>query len=170
MSQELITYIVLGSSERLKNLKKPDLDNSEEYIFANFTDKDQIVLNIDDLVAKAKGRIIVLLPPSCIPDKRSKNALKKISMIDISTWGWFEIKNKEKDILKSLRKFSVNIRSIPSIEQGIYFNKRLYFSVGGVGEFGSKPFKEISKRFYTRIDPQNPLPSLIIRTKNFNLF
>ena len=41
MSQELITYIVLGSPERLKNLKKPDLDNSEEYIFANFTDKDQ---------------------------------------------------------------------------------------------------------------------------------
>ena len=77
MSQELITYIVLGSSERLKNLKKPDLDNSEEYIFANFTDKDQIVLTIDDLVAKAKGRIIVLLPPSCMPDKRSKNALKK---------------------------------------------------------------------------------------------
>ena len=100
MSQELITYIVLGSSERLKNLKKPDLDNSEVYIFANFTDKDQIVLTIDDLVAKAKGRIVVLLPPSCMPDKRSKNALKKISMIDISTWGWFEIKNKEKDILK----------------------------------------------------------------------
>ena len=95
MSQELITYIVLGSPERLKNLKKPDLDNSEEYIFANFTDKDQIVLTIDDLVAKAKGRIIVLLPPSCMPDKRSKNALKKISMIDISTWGWFEIKNKD---------------------------------------------------------------------------
>jgi len=114
LSQELITYIVLGSSERLKNLKKPDLDNSEEYIFANFTDKDQIVLTIDDLVAKAKGRIVVLLPPSCMPDKRSKNALKKISMIDISTWGWFEIKNKEKDILKSLKKFSVSIRSIQS--------------------------------------------------------
>ena len=48
MSQELITYIVLGSSERLKNLKKPDLDNSEEYIFANFTDKDQIVLILNE--------------------------------------------------------------------------------------------------------------------------
>ena len=50
------------------------------------------------------------------------------------------------------------------------FPKSLYFCVGGVGEFGSKQFKEISKRFNTRIDPQNPLPSLIIRTKNFNLF
>tara|TARA_B100000945_G_scaffold307629_1_gene296312 strand:- start:1645 stop:2157 length:513 start_codon:yes stop_codon:yes gene_type:complete len=170
LSQELITYIVLGSSNRLKNLKKPYLDNSEEYIFANFTDKDLTVATIDNLVAKAKGRIIVLLPPSCIPNKRSKNVLKKISMIDISTWGWFEINNKENDILKSFRKLSTKIRSIPSIEQGIYFNKRLYFSVGGIGELGSMPFKEISKRFYTRIDPQNPLPSLIIRTKNFNLF
>ena len=34
----------------------------------------------------------------------------------------------------------------------------------------AKPFKEISKRLYSRIDPQNPLPSLIIRTKNLNLF
>tara|TARA_B100000965_G_C19383282_1_gene665581 strand:- start:22 stop:534 length:513 start_codon:yes stop_codon:yes gene_type:complete len=170
LSQELITYIVLGSLERLKNLKKPVLESSEEYLFANFENQKQIVPTIDNLVANANGRVVVFLPPSCIPDKKSKDALKKISMIDISTWGWFEIKNKENDILKSLKKLRTKIRSIPSIEQGIYFNKRLYFSVGGIGKFGSKPFKEISKRFYTRIDPQNPLPSLIIRSKNLNLF
>ena len=53
------------------------------------------------------------------------------------------------------------LRNIPDLQQGIYFNKRLYFSVGGIGNFGSQPFKEISKRFYSRIDPQNPLPALI---------
>ena len=31
-------------------------------------------------------------------------------------------------------------------------------------------FKEIAKRFYSRIDPQNPLPALIIRTKNLKIF
>ena len=29
--------------------------------------------------------------------------------------------------------------------------------------------KEIAKRFYSRIDPQNPLPPLIIRTNNINI-
>ena len=59
---------------------------------------------------------------------------------------------------------------LPDLEQGIYFSKSLYFSVGGIGSFGSSPFSEISKRFYSRIDPQNPLPALIIRTKNLNIF
>ena len=42
--------------------------------------------------------------------------------------------------------------------------------VGGIGKFGTSPFNEISKRFYSRIDPQNPLPALIIRTKNLDIF
>ena len=70
---------------------------------------------------------------------------------------------------KSLKKFSVNIRSIPRIEQGIYFNKRLYFSVGGVGSVGISPFSEISKRLQSRLDPQKPLAALSIRTKNLTL-
>ena len=170
MSQELITYIILGSHNRLKNLKTPVLDESEEYIFANFKNKNEIVSKIDYLVTNASGRIIVLLPPSCIPDQRSKKALKKISMIDISTWGWFDVRSKENDIFSHFKKISTNIRSIPRLDQGIFFNKRLYFSVGGIGAFGAQPFKEISKRFYSRIDPQNPLPPLIIRTKNLELF
>jgi hypothetical protein len=73
-------------------------------------------------------------------------------------------------VIHNLKKISATIRSIPDIEQGIFFTKRLYFSVGGIGKMGKSPFKEISKRFYSRIDPQNPLPALIIRTKNFNIF
>ena len=61
------------------------------------------------------------------------------------------------------------LRSTPDLEQGIFFSKRLYFSIGGFGSFGISPFTEISKRLYSRIDPQKPLPALIIRTKNLRL-
>ena len=74
------------------------------------------------------------------------------------------------DFIQNLKKVTSSMRSIPNIEQGIYFTKRLYFSVGGIGKFGTSPFNEISKRFYSRIDPQNPLPALIIRTKNLDIF
>ena len=74
-------------------------------------------------------------------------------------------------------RINLHVATIPDpnvyledIEQGIFFNKRIYFSVGGIGKFGTSPFKELSKRFYSRIDPQNPLPALIIRSKNFNIF
>ena len=35
MSRELVTYIILGSSDRLKNIKIPQSSSTEEYIPAN---------------------------------------------------------------------------------------------------------------------------------------
>ena len=169
MSQELVTYIVLGSAERLKKLKCPKSNKSEEFLFANFPDSKVSEKQVDDLVTQSNGKLIVFLPPSTFPSTNAKKSLKKISMIDLSTWGWFKL-NEKKNIFKNIKKISTSLRNIPQLEQGIFFSKRLYFSVGGIGKFESNPFNEISKRFYSRIDPQNPLPALIIRTKNHNIF
>ena len=142
----------------------------EEYIFANFSENQSFEESIDTIVFNSKGNLIVFLPPSSSPCLKSKKVLKKISIIDQSSWGWFEYDERKNDFIQNLKKISSAMRSIPNIEQGIYFTKRLYFSVGGIGKFGISPFKEISKRFYSRIDPQKPLPALIIRTRNLDLF
>ncbi len=170
MNQELITYIVLGSYERLRGLKKPSLSDNEEYVLANFTNNKSLEESLDKIISCSKGNLIVLLPPSTLPNTKSKEVLKKISMIDQSSWGWFQFDERKNNFIQNLKKISSSIRSIPNIEQGIYFTKGLYFSVGGIGKFGISPFNELSKRFYSRIDPQNPLPALIIRTKNLDLF
>ncbi len=170
MNQELVTYIILGSAERLNKVKIPQSNKAEEFIPANFINKKDIQKDIDKLISSSKGNIIVLLPPSSIPNLKSKELLKKISMIDVSSWGWFKHNNKRNDFINNLKKISSSISSTPDLEQGIFFSKRLYFSVGGTGKFGTSPFKEISKRFYSRIDPQNPLPALIIRTKNIAIY
>ena len=169
MSQGLVTYIVLGSEERLKTLKLPISNREEEYLFANFSNNVSCEKRLDQLVTNSCGNLIVFLPPSAFPNLKAKNALKKIAMLDLSAWGWFRFKEK-KDFLQNIKKISTTLRNIPKLEQGIFFSKRLYFSVGGIGDFGSDPFREISKRFYTRIDPQNPLPALIIRTTNLEIF
>ena len=169
MSQGLVTYIVLGSEERLKTLKLPVSNREEEYLFANFSNNVSCEKKLDQLVTNSCGNLIVLLPPSAFPNLKAKNALKKIAMLDLSAWGWFRFKEK-KNFLQNIKKISTTLRNVPKLEQGIFFSKRLYFSVGGIGDFGSDPFKEISKRFYTRIDPQNPLPALIIRTTNLEIF
>ena len=170
MNQELVTYIILGSAERLNKVKIPKSNKAEEFIPANFINKKDIQKDIDKLISSSKGNIIVLLPPSSIPNSKSKELLKKISMIDVSSWGWFKINDKKNDFINNLKKISSSVSSTPDLEQGIFFSKRLYFSVGGIGKFGTSPFKEISKRFYSRIDPQNPLPALIIRTKNIAIY
>tara|TARA_B100001063_G_scaffold244091_1_gene276099 strand:- start:1235 stop:1747 length:513 start_codon:yes stop_codon:yes gene_type:complete len=166
LNQELVTYIILGSAERLNKVKIPQSNKAEEFIPANFVNKKDIQKDLDRLVSSSKGNIIVLIPPSSIPNSKSKELLKKISMIDVSSWGWFKFNDKKNDFINNLKKISSSISSTPDLEQGIFFNKRLYFSVGGIGKFGTSPFKEISKRFYSRIDPQKTLPALIIRTKN----
>ena len=169
MSQELVTYIVLGSKTRLKETKLPAKNKYEEYLRLNFDSKENIVTTLDDLITLSKGQLIVLLPPSSFPNTQAKEALKKIALIGLSSWGWFEFSLKRKNFLQNVKKINTLIRSIPDLEQGIYFSKSLYFSVGGIGSFNTAPFSEIAKRLYSRIDPQKPLSPLIIRTKNLTL-
>ena len=169
MNQELVTYIVLGSESRLKNIKLPSASKYEEYLLANFSSNASYQNQLDDLVTRSKGEVVVFLPPSSFPNIEAKEALKKIALIGLSSWGWFEYSLKRKNILQNIKKITTLVRSIPDIEQGIFFTKRLYFSIGGSGSFSSETFSEISKRLYSRIDPQKPLPALIIRTKNLKL-
>ena len=169
MNQELVTYIVLGSESRLKNIKLPLANKYEEYLLANFSSNISYQNQLDDLVTRSKGEVVVFLPPSSFPNLEAKEALKKIALIGLSSWGWFEYSLKRKNILQNIKKITTLVRSIPDIEQGIFFTKRLYFSIGGSGSFSSETFSEISKRLYSRIDPQKPLPALIIRTKNLKL-
>ncbi|MBL6818356.1 MAG: hypothetical protein ISQ64_03005 [SAR86 cluster bacterium] len=169
MSQELVTYIVLGSKTRLKGIKIPTDNKFEEYLHLNFDHIDSILETLDNLITRSKGDLIVLLPPSSYPNTLAKEALKKISLIGLSSWGWFEYSSKRKNFIQNIKKVNTMLRSTPDLEQGIFFSKRLYFSIGGFGSFGISPFTEISKRLYSRIDPQKPLPALIIRTKNLRL-
>ena len=90
MSQELVTYIVLGSKTRLKNIKLPSANKYEEFILLNQTEALTNENRIDQLISSAKGEIIVLLPPSSFPNNDAKEALKKIALIGLSSWGWFE--------------------------------------------------------------------------------
>jgi len=169
LSQELVTYIVLGSKSRLQGIKLPVNNKFEEYISLSFDSKNNIKEKLDQLITTSHGELIVLLPPSSFPNNIAKEALKKIALIGLSTWGWFQYNSKRKNLVQNIKKVNTLIRSIPDLEQGIYFSKRLYFSVGGFGSTEPNIFSEISKRLYSRIDPQKPLPALIIRTKNLQL-
>ena len=76
MSRDLVTYIILGSRDRLKNIKIPQSSSTEEYIPANLEKNGNSEKKLDDLVGLAKGNIIVFLPPSSQPTKKSKEILK----------------------------------------------------------------------------------------------
>ena len=166
MSQELVTYIVLGSHSRLARLKKFKVENDEECIFLSFNDYASLVQTLDNVIADSSGSIIVLLPPSSIPKKKNRISLKKMAMINYPVWGWFDLPNSEDKVSSNLKKLNTFIRTTPSIEQGIYFTKDLYFSIGGMGKFKADYFTEISKRLYSRLDPQKPLSPLTSRSSS----
>ena len=93
-------------------------------------------------------------------------SLKKMAMINYPVWGWFDLPNSEDKVSSNLKKLNTFIRTTPSIEQGIYFTKDLYFSIGGMGKFKADYFTEISKRLYSRLDPQKPLAPLTSRSSS----
>ncbi|MDA7800964.1 hypothetical protein N9A14_04745 [Gammaproteobacteria bacterium] len=83
MNQELVTYIVLGSESRLKNIKLPSANKYEEYLLANFSSNASYQNQLDDLVTRSKGEVVVFLPPSSFPNIEAKEALKKIALIGL---------------------------------------------------------------------------------------
>ena len=113
MSQELVTYIVLGSHQKLKKLKKFKIDSEEECIFLNFKDESSIILDIDSVIADSNGSLIVLLPPSSTPKKINRETLKKMAMINYPVWGWFDISNREDPLSSSLKKINSILRTTP---------------------------------------------------------
>ena len=166
MSQELVTYIVLGSKSRLASLKKFKVDVNEECIFLNFNEYSSIVKTLDQVIADSKGSLIVLLPPSTVPKKHNRKTLKKMGMINYPVWGWFNSPNHDEKFISSLKKINTYIRNTPTIDQGIYFTKDLYYSIGGIGHFQSDYFVEISKRLSSRLNPQTPLSPLTFRSSS----
>ena len=119
MSQELVTYIILGSKDRLSKVKKIRVDEHEQCLHLNF--ESEIEKTLDNLVAKSKGGIIVLLPPSSTPNQETREILKKISLVNVSAWGWFKFNKNRKNIMQSLGKITTLIK------WGAFFRTRLIF-------------------------------------------
>ena len=166
---KLINYIYIGSNKRLKQLKLFKADNFEKITKLNFSNKKNIEDLLDAEIADFDGNIIVILVPGCFPNKDARLTLKKIALINQLSWGWFDGSKRYTDMISEFKKISTFVTKAPNLDQGIYFSRELYFSLGGFGELDSFSFKEISRRLYSRLDPQKPLPPLIIKTKNIGL-
>ena len=166
---KLINYIYIGSNKRLSKLKLFKPDDFEKVTKLNFSSKKYIEDLLDTEIADFEGHIIVILVPGCYPSKEARTILKKIALINQLSWGWFEGSKKYTNMISEFKKISTFVTKAPNLDQGIYFSRELYFSLGGFGELDSFSFKEISKRLYSRLDPQKPLPPLIMKSKKIGL-
>ena len=106
MSQELVSYIVLGSSKHLANKKEIKTDSYEEFLKLNFENIDSFIKDLDIKIAESNGEIIVLLPPSSIPNKQTRLKLKKLASMPFPSWGWFKFNKFRKNIGQDFKKMS----------------------------------------------------------------
>ena len=167
MSKILVNYIYIGSFKRLEKLKFFKPLSFENITSIGFDTETELVDLIDKVIADSSSNLVVLLPPGTSPNKSSRESLKKMALINQLSWGWFKLNNNK--VLNKLKGIILSMNQIPTLEQGIFFSRDLYFSIGGIGKVTKSPFDEIGKRLYSRIDPQKPLPPLIIRSKKIGL-
>ena len=161
-----VSYIVVGSEDRLSKIKSYQIEDGTECILCPFSSLVELPSILDSKIAALDSKVISLIPVGAFPRKIARSQLLYFARSDHQFWGWYHFGNKFKGALQSIGKINTLLNKVPQIEQGIFFSKSLYFSVGGMGDFGSNPFEELAKRFYLRLDPQKPLPSLTIRGKS----
>ena len=168
MSKEFldVSYIIIGSKERLSKVKSYQIEEGVECLLCPFSSVEELPSLLDSKIAELQSNVISIIPAGAFPKKVARKQLLHFSKSGYQFWGWYHFGNKFKGMLQSIGKLNTFFNKVPQVEQGIFFTKSLYFSVGGLGETASNPFSELAKRFYLRLDPQNPLPSLTIRAKS----
>ena len=161
-----VSYIIIGSKERLSRVKSYQIEEGVECLLCPFQSMGELPSLLDLKIAELDSQIISIIPAGAFPKKDARAQLVHFSRSEYQFWGWYHFGNKFKGVAQSIGKLNTFLNKVPQLEQGIFFSKSLYFSVGGLGDSGVNPFAELAKRFYLRLDPQNPLPSLTIRAKS----
>ena len=161
-----VSFIIIGSEERLSRVKSYQIEDGVECLLCPFLNIDELPSLLDSKIAELDSIAISIIPAGAFPKKNARKQLVHFSRSEYQFWGWYHFGNKFKGAIQNIGKINTFLNKVPQLEQGIFFTKSLYFSVGGLGEIKSNPFAEIAKRFYLRLDPQKPLPSLTIRSKS----
>ena len=161
-----VSYIIIGSKERLSRVKSYQIEEGVECLLCPFQSMAELPSLLDLKIAELDSQVISIIPAGAFPKKDARAQLVHFSRSEYQFWGWYHFGNKFKGVAQSIGKLNTFLNKVPQLEQGIFFSKSLYFSVGGLGDSGVNPFAELAKRFYLRLDPQNPLPSLTIRAKS----
>jgi hypothetical protein len=161
-----VSHIIIGSKERLKRVKSYQLEKGAECLLCPFQMIEELPSLLDSKIAELDSQVISIIPAGAFPKKDARTQLVHFSRSEYQFWGWYHFGNKFKGAAQSIGKLNTFFNKVPQLEQGIFFSKSLYFSVGGLGDSGVNPFAELARRFYLRLDPQKPLPSLTIRAKS----
>ena len=161
-----VSFIIIGSKERLSKVKSYQIEDGVECLLCPFLNIDELPSLLDSKIAELDSIAISIIPAGAFPKKNARKQLVHFSRSEYQFWGWYHFGNKFKGAIQNIGKINTFLNKVPQLEQGIFFTKSLYFSVGGLGEIKSNPFAELAKRFYLRLDPQKPLPSLTIRSKS----
>ena len=161
-----VSFIIIGSEERLSKVKSYQIEDGVECLLCPFLNIDELPSLLDSKIAELDSIAISIIPAGAFPKKNARQQLVHFSRSEYQFWGWYHFGNKFKGAIQNIGKINTFLNKVPQLEQGIFFTKSLYFSVGGLGEIKSNPFAELAKRFYLRLDHQKPLPSLTIRSKS----
>ena len=161
-----VSFVIIGSEERLSRVKSYQIEDGVECLLCPFLNIDELPSLLDSKIAELDSIAISIIPAGAFPKKNARKQLVHFSRSEYQFWGWYHFGNKFKGAIQNIGKINTFLNKVPQLEQGIFFTKSLYFSVGGLGEIKSNPFAELAKRFYLRLDPQKPLPSLTIRSKS----
>ena len=118
-----VTYIIIGSKERLSKVKSYQIEEGVECLLCPFSSLEDLPSLLDSKIAELQSDVISIIPAGAFPKKLARKQLLNFSKSKYQFWGWYHFGNKFKGALQSIGKLNTFFNKVPQIEQGIFFTK-----------------------------------------------
>ena len=101
-----VTYIIIGSKERLSKVKSYQIEEGVECLLCPFSALDELPSLLDSKIAELESEVISIIPAGAFPKKLAREQLLHFSKSKYQFWGWYHFGNKFKGALQSIGKLN----------------------------------------------------------------
>ena len=83
-----VSYIVVGSKDRLSKIKSYQIEDGTECILCPFSSLAELPSILDSKIAALDSKVIALIPVGTFPRKIARSQLLHFARCDYQFWGW----------------------------------------------------------------------------------
>ena len=110
-----VSYIIIGSKERLSRIKSYQIEEGVECLLCPFQSLEELPSLLDLKIAELDSSVISLIPAGAFPKKDARAQLIHFSRSEYQFWGWYHFGNKFKGAAQSIGKINTLLNKVPQL-------------------------------------------------------
>ena len=116
-----VTYIIIGSKERLSKVKSYQIEEGVECLLCPFSSIEELPSLLDSKIAELQSEVISIIPAGAFPKKLAREQLLHFSKSKYQFWGWYHFGNKFKGALQSIGKLNTFLIKCLKLNRNFFY-------------------------------------------------